>query len=145
PTPRSPRSPHRRGGPDRFPARQVWHVQPRRLPGVRGRSPGGGQVEELEGRLLRRAARLVDPTRQARHPEGVRPHYRFEGGVPTDFDPELVDGESGHEDRSGVRTEPEEISTDCTGHARSLHAAKVTTSQGTVTFAKDQTPPVNGF
>ena len=59
--------PDRRRGPDRFPARQVGQVEPRRLPGVRGRPPGGGEMAELEDRLLRRAARLVDPARQARH------------------------------------------------------------------------------
>ena len=55
--------PDRRRGPDRFPARQVREIQPRGLPGVRGRPAGGGQVAELEGGLLRRAARLVDPAR----------------------------------------------------------------------------------
>src|SRR4051812_49353099 len=36
----------RRHGPDRFPARKVRQIEPRRLPGIRGGSVGSGEVEE---------------------------------------------------------------------------------------------------
>ena len=43
--------------------------------------------------------------------------------------PALMVCRSGHADRGGVRAQPEEVSTDCAGHARPLHAAKVTASK----------------
>ena len=59
---------HRRRRPDRFPARQSEKSQSRRLPGVRGRPSGSGEMAELEDRLLRRAAGLVDAARQSSAP-----------------------------------------------------------------------------
>src|SRR5262249_8296216 len=101
----------------------VGQVQPRRLSGVRGRSPRGGEVEELEGGLLRRAAGLVDPARQARYPEGVRSHHRSKGGISRGCASEHLERGPCHEDRSGVRAEPEEMPAHRARHARPIHAS----------------------
>ena len=83
--PRCPRPSDRRRGPERFPAWQVRTIQARRFPRVRGGSAGSGEVAELENRLLRRAAGLVEPACQARHSQSIRSHHRSEGGVPRNW------------------------------------------------------------
>jgi arylsulfatase len=68
--------------------------------------------EKLESRFLRRAARLVDATRQARRPQGVRSHHRPEGRISSDGATKHLERGARHEDCGGVRAKPEEISSD---------------------------------
>ena len=109
----------------RFSARQVREVQPRGLPGVRRRPPGGGEVAELEGGLLRRAAGLVDAARQARHAARSSTSSPTQGGVPATASPNSWVAGPAMKIARGVRAEPEATPADRAGHARPVHATEI--------------------